>query len=43
MNHASNYLNLRGTLNADTDAMLARIEAGLSAPDRLKPEQFRAL
>ncbi|MBR6555155.1 MAG: radical SAM protein [Clostridia bacterium] len=43
MNHASNYLNLRGTLNQDTEAMLARIEAGLSAPDRLKPEQFRAL
>ena len=43
MNHASNYLNLRGTLNEDTEAMLARIEAGLSAPDRLKPEQFRAL
>ena len=43
MNHASNYLNLRGTLNEDTEAMLARIEAGLNAPDRLKPEQFRAL
>lgn len=43
MNHASNYLNLRGTLNQDLDAMLARIEAGLNAPDRLKPEQFRAL
>ena len=43
MNHASNYLNLRGTLNQDTEAMLARIEAGLSTPDRLKPEQFRAL
>ena len=43
MNHASNYLNLRGTLNEDTEAMLARIEAGFNAPDRLKPEQFRAL
>lgn len=43
MNHASNYLNLRGTLNGDLDAMLARIEAGLSDPQRLKPEQFRAL
>ncbi len=43
MNHASNYLNLRGTLNADRDAMLARIEAGLSDPQRLKPEAYRAL
>ena len=43
MNHASNYLNLRGTLNGDLDAMLARIEAGLCDPQRLKPEQFRAL
>lgn len=43
MNHASNYLNLRGTLNSDRDAMLARIEAGLSDPQRLKPEAYRAL
>lgn len=43
MNHASNYLNLRGTLNGDLDAMLARIEGGLDDPGRLKPEQFRAL
>lgn len=43
MNHASNYLSLRGTLNGDKDAMLseiARAEADLS---RLRPEGWRAL
>ena len=43
MNHASNYLSLRGTLNGDKEAMLseiARAEADLS---RLRPEGWRAL
>lgn len=43
MNHASNYLNLRGTLNGDREAMLTKVRAGLSGRQELKPEQFRAL
>ena len=42
MNHASNYLSLKGTLNADIPAMLAQIEAGLRGKG-LKPEFLRAL
>ena len=29
MNHASNYLTLKGTLNQDRDAMLERVRKGL--------------
>ena len=43
MNHASNYLNLRGTLNADRGAMLEKVRAGLRGDAELKPEYFRAL
>lgn len=43
MNHASNYLSLRGTLNGDREAMLRKIRAGLDGERELKPEQFRAL
>jgi len=42
MNHASNYLSLRGTLNGDRDAMLAGIREALSG-GRLRPEEYRAL
>ena len=42
MNHASNYLSLKGTLNDDIPAMLAQIEAGLRGKG-LKPEFLRAL
>lgn len=42
MNHASNYLTLKGTLNDDIPAMLARIEQGLQGKG-LKPEFLRAL
>lgn len=43
MNHASNYLQLRGTLNRDKEQMLEQIRAGLADPALLKEEYFRAL
>lgn len=43
MNHASNYLNLRGTLNQDREAMLAEIQRALDGQTELKPEGWRAL
>ena len=43
MNHASNYLMLRGTLNQDKEAMLAEIRRAKSDASRLRPEWFRAL
>lgn len=41
MNHASNYLNLRGTLNADKDAMINQIDMALSGKVNLRPEWAR--
>ena len=43
MNHASNYLALRGTLNRDRDAMLAEIGRAEHDLSSLKPEAWRAL
>ncbi|MBR4544377.1 MAG: radical SAM protein [Oscillibacter sp.] len=43
MNHASNYLSLRGTLNADKEAMLAEIARAGQDMSRLRPEGWRAL
>ena len=43
MNHASNYLNLRGTLNQDRAAMLAEVQKALEGQTDLKPEGWRAL
>ncbi len=43
MNHASNYLTLRGTLNGDKPAMIARIKEGMNHLNALKPEAWRAL
>lgn len=43
MNHASNYLALRGTLNGDRDAMLAEIDRARHDLSRLRPEQWRGL
>ena len=43
MNHASNYLTLRGTLNDDKPAMIARIKEGQKHLNALKPEAWRAL
>lgn len=43
MNHASNYLTLKGTLNADRDAMLARIDQAERDLSLLRPEGWRGL
>ncbi len=43
MNHASNYLSLRGTLNRDRQAMLDKLDAAIDGHARLKPEEWRAL
>ena len=43
MNHASNYLALRGTLNADRDAMLAEIDRAERDLSILRPETWRGL
>ena len=42
MNHASNYLTLKGTLNRDRQALLDKVQSGLSGVG-LKPEFMRAL
>ena len=41
MNHASNYLTLRGTLNEDKDALIAQIDAALNGDVDLRPEWAR--
>lgn len=43
MNHASNYLTLKGTLNQDKQALLQRIHSAMSGRADLRPEYFRAL
>jgi len=43
MNHASNYLVLRGTLNDDKGRMLSEIKRAMEDDSRLRPEYFRAL
>ena len=43
MNHASNYLTLKGTLNQDKQALLQRIHSAMSGRTDLRPEYFRAL
>lgn len=43
MNHASNYLTLRGTLNRDKQELLRRIHSAMTGRTGLRPEQFRAL
>ncbi|TXT59046.1 MAG: hypothetical protein BAJALOKI2v1_260015 [Promethearchaeota archaeon] len=42
-NHASNYLPIRGILEKDKEKILQTIEIGLSNPERLRPEFYRAL
>ena len=42
MNHASNYLTLKGTLNADKPALLARVHQGMLGQG-LRPAYLRAL
>ena len=41
MNHASNYLSLRGTLNKDKEAMLHQIDEALAGNVDLRPEWAR--
>ncbi len=43
MNHASNYLDLRGTLNQDQAALLAEIDRAEHDLSRLRPESWRGL
>ena len=43
MNHASNYLVLKGTLNGDREAMLRTIDAAEHDLSRLRPESWRGL
>ena len=43
MNHASNYLSLRGTLNGDQAAMLSTIRQAEENSGMLRPESFRGL
>lgn len=43
MNHASNYLVLKGTLNQDQGAMLAQIDYAEQHLDRLRKESWRRL
>ena len=43
MNHASNYLVLKGTLNQDKAAMLRTIDAAEHDLSRLRPEEWRGL
>ena len=43
MNHASNYLSLRGTLNADTPRMIKEINDALDGAKRLRSEYMRGL
>ena len=43
MNHASNYLVLKGTLNQDKEAMLRTMDAAEHDLSRLRPEEWRGL
>ena len=43
MNHASNYLVLKGTLNRDKAAMLSEIDRAEHDLSRLRPEEWRGL
>lgn len=43
MNHASNYLSLRGTLNGDQEMMLAQIQRAQNNLSLLRPEAWRGL
>lgn len=42
-NHASNYVQLKGTLNCDRDALCALLDDALHGKVHLKDERFRAL
>ena len=42
MNHASNYLTLKGTLNEDREALISQIDEALAGNVRLRPEWARS-
>ena len=42
-NHASNYVNLAGTLNMDSIRLISEIDAALGDPRRIKDEWWRGL
>ena len=42
-NHASNYISLRGTLNADREEMIQKLKAALEGNVAYKKEYLRAL
>lgn len=42
-NHPSNYLTLKGTLNADKDKLLAQIDSAIRGETGLRGENWRAL
>ena len=41
-NHVSNYVSLSGTLNRDTERMIAQLDAAISS-GRIRPERYRRL
>ena len=43
MNHASNYLALKGTFNQDKERLIAQVEAARRHKEVLRPEYWRAL
>ena len=43
MNHASNYLDLRGTFNEDREEMLEKIHRAMDSGRGLRPEYYREL
>lgn len=43
MNHASNYLSLKGTLNADIPRMLSEVNGAMEGRNRMRSESMRGL
>jgi len=43
MNHASNYLSLKGTLNGDTPRMLREVDQAMDGTRRMRSEYMRGL
>lgn len=42
-NHASNYLNLRGTLNGDLPSLIAAVDRAISGASAVRDERYRRL
>ena len=43
MNHASNYLSLKGVFNQDKEKLITQVKAARRHLDRLRPEYYRML